>query len=295
MRFLSWDIGIKNLAFCLLEYKNDTSQIIDWDVINLFEEKPKEIEFPCISYQKNGNKCSRKSVKYDSVSFQCYCKVHSKNIPEKMLLEVKNITCCHILKTKKTRCQKKIKYVTDNPFIGYCETHKNHGDINNLSLISKPKKIKNDLSDISERLILELDNRKHFLDVDYILIENQPAFKNPKMKSIQMIVYTYFLIRSKIDLEKKNQKILFLMASNKLKVNLQTEEDKNSIIQNIHYKYKDKYKRHKELAKSYCQYFLDLYLDEKWLQEYNNHKKKDDMADTYLMNIYQIQKVNQQE
>ena len=30
------------------------------------------------------------------------------------------------------------------------------------------------------------------LDVDGVVIENQPSLKNPKMKSIQMIVYSYF-------------------------------------------------------------------------------------------------------
>ena len=52
---------------------------------------------------------------------------------------------------------------------------------------------------ISENLIKELDERPKLLDIDTITIENQPAFKNPKMKSIQTIIYTYFLIRGRID------------------------------------------------------------------------------------------------
>lgn len=289
MRFLSWDIGIKNLAYCLLEYENDTYKIIDWDVINLWEEKPQEEEFPCVAYQKNGKKCSRKSIKYHSISFHCYCKTHAKNVPSEMLLDKKNITCSHILKNKKTRCQKKIKYVTENNFIGYCETHKNQHIDENLNMIEKAKKTKNDLSDISERLILELDKRPQFLEADYILIENQPAFKNPKMKSIQMIVYSYFLIRGKIDLLLEKQKILFLMASNKLKVKLDGEQTKNDMIQKIHQKCKDKYKRHKELAKSLCFWFLENKIDKVWIEKYEAHKKQDDLADTFLMNIYQIQ------
>ena len=31
--------------------------------------------------------------------------------------------------------------------------------------------------------------------LDYVLIENQPCMKNPKMKSLQMIIMTYFLLK----------------------------------------------------------------------------------------------------
>ena len=30
--------------------------------------------------------------------------------------------------------------------------------------------------------------------IDKVVIENQPALKNPTMKSVQMILYSYFLI-----------------------------------------------------------------------------------------------------
>ena len=64
-------------------------------------------------------------------------------------------------------------------------------------------------------------DKELLLEADVITIENQPAFKNPKMKSIQMIIYTYFNMRGRIDVknpEKYIDRILFLSASNKLKV-----------------------------------------------------------------------------
>ena len=143
-----------------------------------------------------------------------------------------------------------------------------------------------------EYLIKELDLRPELFESDYILIENQPAFKNPKMKSIQMIVYTYYLMRSKLDGKRPQQKICFLMASNKLKVSLDTEENKNSLIQKIHNKTNDKYRRHKELSKEYCQWFLNDDESENWFNHYQEHKKKDDLADTFLMCIYGKQNSN---
>lgn len=37
MRLLSWDVGIINLAYCLLETVDNTMTIIKWDVINLLD------------------------------------------------------------------------------------------------------------------------------------------------------------------------------------------------------------------------------------------------------------------
>ncbi|MEC8542095.1 MAG: hypothetical protein VXY89_00890, partial [SAR324 cluster bacterium] len=31
-------------------------------------------------------------------------------------------------------------------------------------------------------------------DIKHVLIENQPALKNPTMKSVQMIIYTFFIM-----------------------------------------------------------------------------------------------------
>ena len=33
MKVLSWDVGIINLAYCLIDYKDDTWNIIDWGII----------------------------------------------------------------------------------------------------------------------------------------------------------------------------------------------------------------------------------------------------------------------
>mgnify|MGYP001308520704 FL=1 len=39
MIYISFDIGIKNLALCILEYNNNEISIIDWRVITLFDKK----------------------------------------------------------------------------------------------------------------------------------------------------------------------------------------------------------------------------------------------------------------
>ena len=37
MKILSWDVGIKNLAYCLIDSEND--KIMDWGIINLLNDE----------------------------------------------------------------------------------------------------------------------------------------------------------------------------------------------------------------------------------------------------------------
>jgi hypothetical protein len=99
MKLVSWDVGIYNLSYCILEKNEEGNiQILDWDIVNLVDNE---------SMKKNR-----------SLLFE--------NIPRK------------------------------------------------------------------------LQERPQLLDVDLVVIENQPSLKNPQMKSIQMILYSYFLILGKI-------------------------------------------------------------------------------------------------
>jgi hypothetical protein len=68
---------------------------------------------------------------------------------------------------------------------------------------------------------MELEKRVNLLGANYVVIENQPSFKNPRMKSIAISLYDYYLIRGIIDKEitKSNiQQVKFMSPSNKLKI-----------------------------------------------------------------------------
>ena len=310
MKILSWDIGIKNLAYCWVEYVEDKDvfRVLNWEIINLMTPEVKEEPLYCTCYKRDDKKCEKKATWYHTESYQTYCQTHRKKVESNLLVEIKKNTCSHILVNKKVRCSKKIKYVSDNPLVGYCEAHntKYCEEGINLVKVEKKKKSKNEIEEISTNLISELDKRSEMWDSDYILIENQPAFKNPKMKSVQMILYTYYLMRSKLDGNRPTQKICFLMANNKLKVKLDTPEHKDEITTKIHQKTKDKYRRHKLLSQKFCEWFLQqenelvspqitfpkIIEDKNWLEHYQNHKKKDDLADTYLMCVYGQQNSN---
>ena len=149
-----------------------------------------------------------------------------------------------------------------------------------VKAIKPPKKCsKYSLEELGLRLFKTLDKNPLFSECENIIIENQPVLKNPTMKSIQIMLYSYFLIKN------KNIQIIKLVnASNKLKVykGLVPKEE-NEIISKI----KDKYRRNKMTAILHTSLMIN---DKNKLDYFNSHKKKDDLADAFLMTKYLINK-----
>lgn len=149
--------------------------------------------------------------------------------------------------------------------------------------LSETKKSLDELTPILLSKLIEIN-----LDcITYVLIENQPVMKNPVMKSIQMIVYTYFhhynIIYHKII------NVKFVSAMNKLKCGIDIEYPE--IILN----HKNKYTQKKKKAIYLCEHILksDLIQNtEHFSKIFNASKKKDDLADSFLYCIYYMNKFN---
>jgi hypothetical protein len=129
---------------------------------------------------------------------------------------------------------------------------------------------------------MELDKKIHLLDADYVIIENQPSMKNPRMKSIASTIYDYYLIRGKVDKELNKSNICevkFISPSNKLKIsNSKDKEDLNNVPKS------QKYKLIKSLGIKYC---LELISHlNNWIIFFNTNKKKDDLADSFLQGLW---------
>lgn len=82
MRYLSWDIGIRNLSYCILNYQDGEFKIEKWDIINLMEE---DILPLCCNINQKGGSCKNKS-KYLSLD-KHYCGIHSRKIDNKKILK----------------------------------------------------------------------------------------------------------------------------------------------------------------------------------------------------------------
>lgn len=150
--------------------------------------------------------------------------------------------------------------------------------INNTDISTK------DFNKVTNALVDALS--EHFPVVeDNLLIENQPCMKNPMMKSLQMIIYSWFLIRSK----DMNCKVLIklLSASNKLKVK------HSNVVSDAVVNEKNKYKKNKKSAIEITTHYLtNILSDEQMLSLFKGHKKRDDLADSFLQLTYFCETAN---
>jgi len=153
-KVIAWDIGLKNLSYCILQKAGEGSLtkhgyiILDWEVINLYPEE-------------SGNK------------FKCYGLTRKKEI-----------------------CGKKAKYQNDDKC--YCKSHAPKNEF--TKEIKKYKKSNNkNPFEYAIRIKNELDKRPNICNVDVVIIENQPALVNPIMKTVQIIVLSYFSFKYSSD------------------------------------------------------------------------------------------------
>ena len=124
-----------------------------------------------------------------------------------------------------------------------------------------------------------MNSKDDFLNHEIICIENQPALKNPIMKTVQMILYSYFMIEGATK-DKLVDQVHMINARNKLKVYKGPP---------VECKYKEKYKRNKYLSVEYTKNMI-LNEEKKFIDLFNESKMKDDLADAYLQGIYFIDK-----
>tara|TARA_B110000495_G_C22953374_1_gene558377 strand:- start:273 stop:1052 length:780 start_codon:yes stop_codon:yes gene_type:complete len=252
VNYIGWDIGIKNLSYCILDEK---CNIIDWGIINLIEEITKIDK--CCKITQKGDICDRKVHYINRITNNHYCKIHSK----------KELNLVEIGKCFEVDCDTNAKViVTDNKY--YCKKHSKTKEVIK-TLIKAKSASKESLDVLGRTMINKLDEILDLSEIKTVVIENQPVLKNPKMKSIQMILFTYFLMRN------PEINVKLVPASSKLKFNIENEE-----IDKIN-KLKNKYTRNKKLAIEYCKEFIKDNTER--TKFFVDFKKKDDLADSYLL------------
>lgn len=189
-------------------------------------------------------------------------------------------------------CNKKVKFINTINNTEVCTAHakqlyKNYIKNNTL----KPFKIQNsktlNFDSVKLKLIEELEARKNLLTANAVVIENQPSFKNPRMKSIANTIYDYYLIRGVVDKNTTKSNITqvkFMSPSNKLK--LADDGDTKELIKVKSTDETKSYKLTKSLGIKYCTEMIKHLHD--WTKQFNSNKKKDDLADAFLQGVYFI-------
>lgn len=147
------------------------------------------------------------------------------------------------------------------------------GVINLCEAKEKVKKVS--LNTLCTRLIDRLDKIPSLHDaIDNIILENQPVYMNPKMKSVQMMLFTYFMMRG-------TQQVKMFSPRRKLQV-----YDGPPVECHL----KSKYSRTKFLGIAYCKHMIR---NCSLVDYFDLHKKKDDLADSFLQGVLFLQKETQ--
>lgn len=265
MLLLSIDVGITNMAVCILD--PGTNIIIDWKIIDLQSESKK---FCC--------KCSSLAKFTNLKGEHFFCGKHAQGFVK--------IKCNQIDKTNYSTTElatieknlyKKLKLSPDTilgsslpPSIEFIKTHAEALCITPLPKMKPTKSIS--LIDIGRSIKILFDK---FLEnvlethiIKTIIIENQISPIATRMKTIQGMIAQYFIMKD------SSYCIEFVSSSNKLK-----GFGKMS------------YKDRKKLGIERTQTFLNETVQSPLIHDmFTQSKKKDDLSDCLLQGLYWIKK-----
>lgn len=272
MKIISFDIGIKNMAYCIFDLNNERFKISSWDVINLTDVND-NIKDTCNQLvKKTGCICNNVASYYKGENY--YCKTHAKKsgykILEKEIKIPENITISK-MKEIMTELTIKIENIDKKKRKELKEELKEYIKDNYLNKIKKTKKKSTtdyDLIEIGKKIKEEFNKVEEMNEITDVIIENQISPIATRMKTIQGMVAQYFIMKY----EEIN--INFISSSNKLKL---FEKSGNN------------YKEHKKNAIYYCNDILTKNdnLSEN-IDNFVKSKKKDDMADSFLQGLWYI-------
>ena len=255
---ISIDVGIKNLSYCIFSETHQALHIHDWGVIDLCSDDAHRI---CSHTTKKGVCGKRASYTFGGASYFCGTHIKKCNIqpaPDEYY---------------KARKQKKLtKSSTDVLCKSYDHQDKDtilqHIFENSTTKLIKTTSASGmDMVDIGRAISIKLSAVVNKASISKVLIENQIGPIANRMKCIQGMITQFFIERCIYD-------ISFVSSSNKLRY------------------YDVPKKTYKERKQSGIEITRKLLKENKlfsnWEDCFNNHKKKDDLADSLLQGLWFI-------
>ena len=314
MKIISFDIGIRNMAYCIMCLDEHGRLVIqDWNILNLLEKEEPNVFCNCILGNKPkkskklqnevvsdnsiiaNNICNKKAKYQKEGSY--FCEMHAKSniqwlIPKK---------CYSPTSLKKQRVEELLKICGEFSIV---TTQENGQKLIKKTILEKmdsffetkcydpiiPKKEQNastlDLITIGRNMKVRLDLVNNLDEITHVIMENQISPIASRMKTIQGMLAQYFIMKFDGPASRALS-IEFVSSSNKLK-GLDTEAKTNES--------NSAYKQHKIDGVYHCLKFLGQNPALKsWETQWENPvfaKKKDDLADCFLQGIWYLKNRN---
>ena len=274
IRLLSFDVGIKNLAYCIVDIsQNDRLELIEWNVLNLCDVSEETMK--CTELQKNGKTCGKPGKYCKNENTLVCCEKHAKTsitykIPQKehaasTLKKLKIDGLRELAGVSKLNAEGKKEDILQALNQYFRETE--------WEVIQNPKNknqnaSKTDLITLGRSLHAQLSANPIMSTVTHVIIENQISPIANRMKTIQGMIAQHFISLG-------NSSIEFVSSGNKLK-NLAKQSNATT-----------GYKQNKQDGIFYCEKYLrENQTDAKWLDILSKSPKKDDLSDCFLQALW---------
>jgi len=296
MKVISFDIGIKNMAYCVLSATEDPDipvVVHDWNVTSMIDEAPIHV-YPCTCMipgknKKTEPKMCNKNSKYKKNS-QYFCERHAKTnkqwiiptkkhqlsfIKKQKVPELISLCNSHMLlmnmdvkKLKKDRLIEILSvFYTEQCYESIVATKsKSANEVDLIHIGRSIKRVFNQLADINT--------------ITHVLIENQISPIANRMKTIQGMLAQYFIMTN------DDISIDFVSSSHKLNQFKPLQREPSISNDTNSTKTNPNYKAHKRDGIAYCRDILDNTggLD---IWKYTmDTPKKDDLADAFLQGLW---------
>lgn len=305
MRLVSFDVGIKNLAYCVfsIDSKSNAWSIPEWNCANLLLSGSQEVESKtCCQMikakkKKDPDYLCGKPAKWVSPTEHSYCESHAK-MNMQWIRPTSKHTSSHINKLKKDGLELEYNklFLDSSANVATREKMKKSDYIEKILAYYDSKCYRSttvqtvksktagevDLVTIGRAIRRQLDNDPSITDITHVIIENQISTIASRMKTIQGMIAQYFIMRFGDGVS-----VEFVSSHNKLK-GYNLEEGRGDTL-NENSDKKASYKANKSDGIIICRRFFESNRELScWRSEFDKSKKRDDLADCFLQGIWYL-------
>lgn len=284
MKVVSFDVGIKNLAYCVFLYEDQRFCVQDWGIVNLLDES--KVVQPlcnhCLTKKNNNGQllCGKKAKYRKDDAF--LCETHAKlcakrqswtfekkewsksslKLQTKEFLQglLQSFSPTFVLPSTKKDCLEKIEEHLCKITMYRVENKRPKG-ANEVDLVSVGKNMKAALNAIGAM----------HEDVTHVIIENQISKIATRMKTVQGMLTQYFIMQDHVP------EISYISSSNKLKDFPSNKKEDDAI---------NSYSQHKKDSVNISKTLLQENPGLGSWEHLWSVSKKDDLADSFLQGLW---------